>query len=202
MKTLAKILCATAFTAIFLASAFTATFASATLPAKVGKATPFSFNRIQITGNVTVIISQGFRERVTADSDFNRSNVSVRKKGYTLMINSTATEPITINVSVVDLQRIDASNDVVVRTAGKIQVQHLQVLLKDQAVAEVDANTESLYTYIRGNADLKLSGTTQDHIVSKDGMSKLTLQNFVALKSTMETPASELLAVSKAKGRI
>jgi hypothetical protein len=202
MKTLAKILCATVFTAIFLASAFTATFASATPPAKVGKVIPFSFNRIQITGNVTVIISQGFRERVTADGDYNRPNVSVRKKGYTLIINSTAAEPITINVSVVDLQRIDASNDVVVRTAGKIQVQHLQVLLKDQAVAEVDANTESLYTYIRGNADLKLSGTTQDHIVSKDGMSKLTLQNFVALKSTMETPASELLAVSKAKGRI
>lgn len=202
MKTLAKILYTTAFTAVLLASAFTETFGSATLPVKVKKVTPFSFNRIQITGNVTVIISQGFRERVTADGDFNRSNVSVRKKGYTLLISSTATEPVTINVSVTDLQRIDASNNAVVRTAGKIQVTYLQVLLKDRAVAEIDADTESLYTHIRGNADLKLSGTTRDHIVSKDGISKLTLQNFVALKSTVETAASELLATAKAKGRI
>ncbi|HMI04108.1 MAG TPA: DUF2807 domain-containing protein [Pedobacter sp.] len=199
MKTLAKTLCASALTAIFLTSAVTGTFAAAAHHDQVKPGPPFTFHRITITGNVTVILSQGSKETVTADGDFNRMSMSVVRKGYTLMINSTAAERTTIYVSVKELQRIDASNDVIVKTAGKINARHLQVFLKDQASAEVNANTESLYTYIRGNANLRLSGSTQDHIVLKDGISKLTLQDFVALKSTVESTDSELLAASKAK---
>jgi putative autotransporter adhesin-like protein len=199
MKTLAKTLCASALTAIFLTSAVTGTFASAVHYAQVKPGPPFTFHRITITGNVTVILSQESKEKVTVDSDVNRTNVSVMRKGYTLMINSAAAERVTIYVSVKELQRIDASNEVVVKTAGKINVQHLQIFLKDQASAEVNANTESLYTYIRGNANLRLSGSTQDHIVLKDGISKLTLQDFVALKSTVESTDAELLAASKTK---
>lgn len=200
MKTLAKTLCASALTAIFLTSAATGTFASAPhYYSHVKLGPPFTFHRITITGNVTVILSQGSKETVTVDGDFNRANMSVVRKGYTLMINSTAAERITIYVSVKELQRIDASNDVIVKTAGKINTRHLQVFLKDQASAEVNANTESLYSYIRGNANLRLSGSTQDHIVLKDGISKLTLQDFVALKSTVESTDAKLLAATKTK---
>jgi hypothetical protein len=201
MKTLAKTLCASALTAIFLTSTVTSTFASGVDRALVKPGTPFTFHRIEVTGNVTVIISQKSKEAVTVDGDFNRADVSIKRRGYTLVINSAATEPLTINVSVMELQRIDASNEVVVKTAGKINVQHLQVFLKDEASAEVNANTESLYTYIKGNANLKLSGSTQDHIVLKDGISKLILQDFVALKSTVESTDAELLAASKTKKR-
>jgi hypothetical protein len=199
MKTLAKTLCASALTAIFLIPAATGTFASTAHHAQVKPGPSFTFHRITITGNVTVILSQGSKETVTAEDNFNRVNMSVMRKGYTLMINSNAAERITVYVSVKELQRIDASNDVIVKTTGKINARHLQVFLKDQASAEVNADTESLYSYIRGNANLRLSGSTQDHIVLKDGISKLTLQDFVALKSTVESTDTELLAASKAK---
>ena len=199
MKTLAKALCASALTALFLNSAVMGTFASVKHPVQVKPGPPFTFHRITITGNVTVILSQGSKETVTADGDFNRTNMSVMRKGYTLMINSTDAERVTIYVSVKELQRIDASNDVIVKTTGKINAQHLQVFLKDQASAEVNANTESLYSYIRGNANLRLSGSTQNHIVLKDGISKLTLEDFVALKSTVESTDDQLLAASKTK---
>lgn len=197
MKTLVKTVFASALTAVFLTSTAVTTFASGPQKHYLKVANPFTFHRILVTGNAIVVVSQKSKEEVAIEGDYNKSRTTIKRQGYTLIINSTETEAVTIYVSVVDLQRIDASNTAVVKTDGKMNVKYLQVFLKDEAKADVAANTESLYTYISGNANLKLSGSTQDHTVLKDRISKLTLQDFIASKSTVDSIKTEILVASK-----
>jgi len=198
MKTLAKTLFASALTAVLLSSAAMAGQTPENKTATFKTISPVTFNKILITGNVKLIVAQGAKESVSVDGDYDQSKTSIKKRGYTLVINSSESTPVTIRVSVKDLQRIDASNSVNVVTSGKIDVKYLQVFLKDDAKADVKANTESLYTYITGNADLKLSGATQDYTSLKDKLSKLNQENLATLKSTTDSVKSPVM-VAKAK---
>lgn len=198
MKTLAKTLFASALTAIFLASTAITTYASDIDQKVVESVAPATFNKVKVSGNVKVVLIQGKKERIEIiNGDYNQDKTSIKRLGHTLIINSTEDSPITVFVSVSDLQRIDASGSVVVKTEGNFDVKYLQVFLKDEAIAVVKANAESMYTFIKDNADLKLSGTTADYTSVKDRISKLDTDRLVALKTTT-TPFDEVMvAVNK-----
>lgn len=201
MKTLAKTLFASALTAIFLTSTAMTTFASGIDKKVVESAAPMTFNKVKVSGNVKVILVQSKRENIEViNGDYNLDKTSIKRFGYTLIINSTETSQITVLVSVNDLQRIDASGSAVVKTDGKFDVKYLQVFLKDDAKAVVKANAESMYTFIKDNADLKLSGKTADYTWVKDHISKLDTDNLVALKTTT-TPFDEVMVAANKKNK-
>ena len=102
------------------------------------------------------------------------------QKGYTLHINST--DKSTIYVYVKDLQRIDVANTATVKTRGNFDLAVLQIFLKDTAKANVTATVGSLYTDISGASDLKLSGSSKEHALVKNEVSKLNLNDFVIAK--------------------
>jgi hypothetical protein len=109
-------------------------------------------------------------------------NTTVKQKGYTLYINSTEKNPSTIYVHVKDLQRIDASNTAKVKTSGDFDLQVLQIFLKDDAKANVNAKVGSLYTDMQDQSDLKLSGSSAEHHLVRNEVSKLNLNDFVIAK--------------------
>lgn len=199
MKTLAKTLFASALTLVFIASTAMTTFANDGDTKTVEVAAPMTFNKVKVSGNVKVVLVQGKKERIeVVNGDYNLDKTSIKRLGYTLIINSTEANQITVLVSLNDLQRIDASDKAIVKTDGKFDVKYLQVFLKDDAKATVKANTESMYTYIKDHADLKLSGTTADHNVVKDDISKLDMDNLVALKTTT-TPLNQVMVAANKK---
>jgi len=191
MKTLTNTLTGTLIaTALFLNSAKGAPAAEKNeVP---GKETAIAYNRIKVSGNVTVLLSQGKKEGITVESDFDRRNLSVTKKGYTLMIHSKGADRIVVSVVVKDLHRIDACENAEVKTTGQLNLKYLQVLLKDDARADVNADTESLYTYTVGNADLKLSGNTLDHTLLKDRISKLDATHLAAARTSLDSLKNEM----------
>nr|WP_068889951.1 DUF2807 domain-containing protein [Pedobacter panaciterrae] len=198
MKTLAKTLFASALTVIFLTSTAITTFANGIDKQTTEFATPMTFNKVKVSGNVKVILVQSKRERIEViNGDYNLDKTSIKRLGYTLVINSTEANQITVLISVNDLQRIDASDRAIVKTDGKFDVKYLQVFLKDNARASVKANTESMYTYIKDHANLKLSGTTADHNLVKDDISKLDTDQLVALKTTTTPFDQVMVAASK-----
>lgn len=199
MKTLAKTLFASALTLVFITSTAITTFANGIDTKTVEVAVPMTFNKVKVSGNVKVVLVQGKKERIEViNGDYNLDKTSIKRLGYTLIINSTEANQITVLVSLNDLQRIDASDKAIVKTDGKFDVKYLQVFLKDDAKATVKANTESMYTYIKDHADLKLSGTTADHNVVKDDISKLDMDNLVALKTTT-TPLNQIMVAANKK---
>ncbi|HKG07762.1 MAG TPA: DUF2807 domain-containing protein [Pedobacter sp.] len=192
MKPLVKIL----FAAIFFTGTALTTQASGMEEFSGEEVSPLTFNKIQVSGNVSLSVDQRSKENILVNGEYDRTKISLIKRGHTLIISNTASDQVEISVSVKDLQRIYASGNVSVSTCGKLNVQHLQVFLSDQARADIKADTESLYTYITGNASLKLSGTTKDHTLLKDSVSKINTDALAAVKVSAAAIKTEMIAVS------
>lgn len=196
MKTTIKTVVSTALVALVLsASAFTTVAAE-----KVKGLETLAFNqaikKIVITGNVKVMLVQSYTEQVAMDeSDFDK--VSIKQLGYTLNLSSNESKPVTVTVYVSDPYRIDASNNASVSTIGKFSVKHLQVMLRDNAVASIKAKTESIYTVVNGHANLELKGSTANHIIKTDGLATLDTREFAALKTDRISNEGEVAMIGK-----
>ena len=190
MKTFTKTLFAALLTAIIITG--TAMTSAAAHNFK-NFDTPISgINKIWVSGNVKIVLSQSDVESVFVDGSYNANNTSIQSKGQTLYINSTEPYQVTINVSVKDLQRIEAAGSATVVTTSNFDVKYLQVFLSQCATAKVKANAGSVYTVIKDDAVLKINGTAKEHVLVASNMKNARMRNFVSLKT--ESRVSGVLA--------
>ncbi|WP_293787022.1 DUF2807 domain-containing protein [uncultured Pedobacter sp.] len=199
MKTAIKTLLTTSLTAIVLSSAVLTTNVSAKEKEPDAIIKISDFKRISVKGNVELTIIQRGTSGIAYDDD-NAGTAKVMQNGYDLKITSTGTEKAKLTVYVTDFYRIEASENAVVRTEGKLNTKYFQIFLKGNAHADINTTSEGLYTVISDHADLKLSGSTDIHTLIMGKSQKLTIEKFAALKtniSTIETTAvgQELAAI-------
>jgi hypothetical protein len=186
MKTLKTLLSSTLTAVLLSATVLTSNAAEVIVsPTAMSVANP-DIKKIVVTGNTRVFIVQDNRESVSMN-DEDLSKVSVKQVGNTLTISSSEHNPVDVTVYVKDIYRIDASNTAVVKTVGKLNVEFLQVMLKDNAAAHIKTNTESLYTVIGDHANLELLGATAKHIVKTNGSAVLKADKFAALTTSRES---------------
>ncbi len=193
MKTSIKTLIATSLTAIVLSSAVFTTSVSATEKEPDAILKISAFKRISVKGNVEVTIIQRSNPGISYTDD-NTGTAKVMQDGDNLKIASTSTEKAKLTVYVNDFYRIEASENAIVKTEGKLRTKYLQIFLKGSAHAEINTSSEGLYTVISDQADLKLSGSTDNHTLVMGKSQKLTIDRFAALKtniSSVETVAVE-----------
>jgi len=191
MKTSLKTVVTTALTALVLSTSVFTSFAAEKV--NTMDVNPFNpeIKRVIVSGNVKVLLVQSFYEQVAVEDGY-ADKVSVKQVGHTLTVNSNEKNPVTVTVYVYEPYRIVASDKATVRTVGKFDVKHLQVMLKGDAVAYIKAKTESLYTVVNDRADLELHGSTANHIIKSDGLAKLRTDNFAALKIDRVAPENEV----------
>ncbi|KLT63936.1 GIN domain-containing protein [Pedobacter sp. BMA] len=191
MKTLAKSLFAAALTAVVITSSAMATFAAE--PVKTETKTPSSltFNRIWVSGNVKIVLTQGDKQDVTGANNYDASKTSVTTDGKTLFINSLETSQVTLNITVKDLERIEAYGQSVVVTSNNFDVKYLQLFLGQSATARIKTTAGSLYTVVKEDAVLKLNGTADQSTMIASNLKNVKLADFASLKS--ESFASEAI---------
>lgn len=196
MKTSLKTLFASTLTALFLtSSAFAAVDAGQGLnPPIISRL--IDYNKVIVSGNVKVVLIQSKRQHVVMYEDYNKETTTVVQKGDKLYISSTEKQPVNIVVYIKELQRIDACNKASVSTSGKFSSAALQVFLKDGATAFVNGDTESLYTVIKDNSELRLKGSSKDHILVKGKVAKLNVHSFAALKTTATSVDGQALSAN------
>ncbi len=184
MKTSIKTLTKSLLAAIVLTSSIftTSVMADEKQPTKVSA--PNNFSKVIVGGNVEVTLVQRQKEGVSYNED-NTGSVKVIQDGDALKITSMSNDVAKITVYVKNIYRVQASENAVIKTEGKLDTKYLQLFLKENAVAEINSKTESLYTVIEGKADLKLKGATQNHILVMGKTQKLNLDRFAALKTEM-----------------
>jgi len=190
MKTSIKTLTKSVLAAIILTSAIFSTNVMAGEKQPVKMSAPKNISQVIVSGNVEITLIQGQKESVSYNDD-NNGTVKVIQDGHALKITSVDGNIAKITVYVKNIYRVQASENAVVKTTGKLDTKYLQLFLKGDAVAEINSNTESLYTVIEGRADLKLSGATQEHILVMGSTPKLNLDRFAALKTQMSSPVAE-----------
>ncbi|MDQ0636868.1 hypothetical protein QF042_000433 [Pedobacter sp. W3I1] len=183
MKTLAKTLFAAALTAVVFTSSAMATFAAEPVKAETKTSSLSKFNRIWVSGNVKIILTQGEKQDVAGASNYDAAKTSVSTDGKTLFINSLETSQVTLNVTVKDLERIEAYGQSVVVTSNNFDVKYLQLFLGQSATAKIKTTTGSLYTIVKDDAVLKLNGTAGQSTMIASNMKNVKLADFASLKS-------------------
>ena len=189
MKTLTKTLFAAALTAVVLTSSAMTTFAAEPIVIETSTSSLTTFNKIWVSGNVKIVLTQGDKQSVTGTDNFNADQTSVMSKGQTLYINSTASGQVTLNITINDLQRVEAYGQSVVVTKSNFDVKYLQLFLNQSATARIKTTAGSLYTVVKDNAVLRLNGTADQSTMVASNMKNVKLADFASLKS--EVYASE-----------
>ncbi|WP_432709282.1 GIN domain-containing protein [Pedobacter sp.] len=122
-----------------------------------------NISNIAISGNVELILIQGAEESVKVYNDYYANNAMVQHKDGQLRVSSFGKEKLTVVVHVKNLSAISAADQSTIKTYGKFNLLHLSISLEDQAKADINANTVSVATDIKGEARLNLSGNTEAH---------------------------------------
>ncbi len=189
MKNLARTLFAAAVAAVILTSSVATTFAAEPVPSQVTPRPALTFNRIWVSGNVKIVLTQGDKQNVFGTENYNPSRTSVVTNGKTLYIHSAESELVTLNITMKDLERVEAYGGSVVVTSNKFDVKYLQLFLSHTASARIKTTAKSLYTVVKDDAILKLDGTADQSTLVASNMKNLKTGNFSSLKS--ESYASE-----------
>lgn len=192
MKTSIKSLFATGL--IALAFSTSAVYANDALTTKIVSAKSVDITTIQkvyVSGNVEVTLVQAPKSKTLFTKE-NNADVYVKTVGNALYIdaknNNTETAKITVYID--DIYRISAAGNAIIETQGVLKLKNLQVFLKDKAVAEINSKTESLYTVVDGEAELKLKGFSNAHAMVMDKLAKVTLEKFDAVKTDVSNSKS------------
>ena len=183
MKTLAKTIFAAALTAVVFTSSAMATFAAEPVKAETKTSSLSKFSRIWVSGNVKLILTQGDKQNVEGASNYDAAKTSVSTDGKTLFINSLETSQVTLNITVKDLERIEAYGQSVVVTSNNFDVKYLQLFLGQSATAKIKTTAVSLYTIVKDDAVLKLNGTAGESTMIASNMKNVKLADFASLKS-------------------
>jgi len=191
MKTLAKTVFALALTAVVMTSTMATTFAAEPVATASKASTLSSFNKIWVSGNVKIVLTQGDQQSVHASYNYDSTKTSVLSNGQTLYINSMESGQVVLNITVKDLQRIEAYGQSQVVTSNNFDVKYLQLFLGQSATAKIKTTAESLYTVIKDDAVLKLNGTANQSTLIANNIKNLKVADFVSLRSV--SYASEVM---------
>ncbi|RZK82645.1 MAG: hypothetical protein EOO92_01075 [Pedobacter sp.] len=179
MKTLSKTLIAALLTFAVSASSVMTSFATVKLSNEEKSISTIpDFNKIWVSGNVKIVLTQGDKESIAGGENFDAKNTSIQSKGQTVYINSTEMTQVTLNITVKDLQRIEAYGQSVVVTTNNFDVKYLQLFLNQSATAKISAVVESLYTVINDKAALKINGSAKQHSLVAASMKNVKFNNF------------------------
>lgn len=144
-------------------------------------------NKINVAGNVELILVQSADESVKVYDNYYTKNALVQQKDGELRVSSYEKETLTVVVYVSNLSSISASDNAIVKTAGKFTALELDVKLNDNAKAVLNTNTISLNTNVKGNADLTLTGSTLAYDALVNSSSKVSMNDFTAESSSIRS---------------
>lgn len=145
-----------------------------------------AFNKIVVTGNVEVLLVWSPKIDVHFSHD-NEGVAKVIQKDRVLHIVGNDRLKSKIVVYTNDIYRIEAHNQAVIRCEGAINIKYLQIIMKDNAWADLNVNAEGLYTEISDHSILKLEGNVKSFTLLSNGASKLVTNNFLSQKMSNNT---------------
>jgi Putative auto-transporter adhesin, head GIN domain len=153
--------------------------------------------KVIISGNVEVTLVQDAESKklYTNEGTAKARVYSTDDAIYVSSKKGGETAKITLYVG--NISRIDIEGNAVVNTKNTLNLQYLQIILKDNAKADISSKTESLYTKLVNESSLKLNGTTGTHAISTNELATLNTKNFKAAKTEIENRNSADYAKAK-----
>ncbi len=186
MKTSIKNLIALAVTAVILGTSSVAVLAADGNKETV-LTTAKKVNKINVSGNVQLILINSADESVKIYDDYYAKNALVQQKDGELRISSFEKQTLTVVVYVNNLTELTSSDNASVKTYGKFSAIALDVNLKDKATANLNMNTLNLSTSVSNEASLTLSGSTENYSSLMTGFAKVNTAQFAAETTNIQS---------------
>ncbi|MEH3112308.1 GIN domain-containing protein [Pedobacter terrae] len=155
------------------------------------------FRKIVIRGNIEVTLVQQPKIGISYTND-NQGKVKVTQQGEVLNIINADTEKCKLIVYISDIYRIEANENAIVKTEARLSTKFLQIILKDNAIADIETSSEGLYTEILDNSTLKLKGNTNHHALVMGKAPSLIIDGFASVQTEVrrvEIPKEEITAL-------
>lgn len=185
MKTSIKTLFAATLTTIILGTASIAAIANENNNNYTNITAVKNISKIKISGNVKLVLVQDATESIEIYDNYFAKNALVQQQNGELRISSFTATPLTVIAHVNNLSSIEASNISSVKTAGNFNLLNLDVVLNDNATADIKANTVNLNTSINGTSKLILSGTTESYNAVLGLVAKVNTNDFSAINTNV-----------------
>ena len=142
--------------------------------------------KVIISGNVEVTIVQDTEAKKLYRNE-GETKVKIKETDGAIYVSTkqhAGKGKITLYVN--NINRIDVSDNAVVNTKNTINVQYLQIILKDKARADITTKTEGIYTKLINESSLTLSGNTENHAISTNELATLNTDHLKAKKTNIE----------------
>lgn len=152
-----------------------------------------NFRKISVSGNVELILIQDAEENVKVYNDYYANNALVQQNADVLRISSFGKEKLTVMVHVKNLYAIEAQDHASVKTYGSFNLLGLDVVLHDQATADINANTVSLTTMAGEGTQLRLAGTTDNYTAKIGDNANLNLEGFTAQNTSISSQQPQMV---------
>ncbi|MFC3561056.1 GIN domain-containing protein [Pedobacter jamesrossensis] len=144
-----------------------------------------NITKIAVSGNVKLIIVQDAKESIEVFDKYYSNNALVQQQGSELRISSFTKDALTVIAHINNLTSIEASNTSSVTTSGKFNLLNLDVILKDKASANINANTINLNTIANDGTILNLEGTTESHTATLGNEAKMNMGDFASANTNI-----------------
>lgn len=142
--------------------------------------------KVIISGNVEVTLVQDAESKKLYVNN-GTAKVNVYTKDNSIYVSTKKnSETAKITLYVDHISRIDVEGNATVMTKNTLNLQYLQIILRDKAKADISSNTESLYTKLVNESSLKLSGNTEELTISTNELAHLNTNGFKAVKTEIE----------------
>ncbi len=144
-------------------------------------------NKIAVSGNVELILIQDVADHVKVYNDYYANNAMIQEQNGILRISSFNRAKLTVVVHVKNLTALEVADKSTVKTYGNFYLLDLNVVLRDQAKADINANTAQLTTNISGDAALTLAGSTDEYVAKMNDDAKVNMDGFLARNTAIST---------------
>ncbi|WP_299514803.1 DUF2807 domain-containing protein [Mucilaginibacter sp.] len=126
-------------------------------------ATSSNINKIEVSGNVEVYITNGDKDQVKVYDNYYAQNALVQDKEGVLRISSYTADKLVVLVTVSDLRSITVNDNAAVKSYGTFSTVALDVKLNNNASAQLKLNAFAANITVNDRAKADLSGTVNDY---------------------------------------
>jgi hypothetical protein len=158
-----------------------------------------NISKIEASGNVEVYITNGDKDEVKVYDKYYEQNALVQGKDGVLRISSYAKDKLVVLVTVADLRAITAYDNAVVKSYGKLSAIELNVVLNNNASAQLDLNVFAANFTVNNRSTANLSGTVNDYTVKYSQSSTINKTDLVAANITEKNTTKEAARLAEEK---
>ncbi|MGF7081690.1 GIN domain-containing protein, partial [Mucilaginibacter sp. UYCu711] len=126
-------------------------------------------------------------------------NALVQGKDGVLRISSYAKDKLVVLVTVTDLRAITAYDNAVVKSYGKLSAIELNVVLNNNASAQLNLNVFAANFTVNNRSTANLSGTVNDYSVKYSQSSTINKTDLVAANVTEKNTTKEAARLAEEK---